>query len=202
MRPYYKVSVGGTDITQDVDSVTVVRPLNAVDYSTFTVADPQGRNYSANVALFDTVDIFADWTGATQQIHNGIVEEVSLGLDQKGGATLNVKTRGDARALLFTHCNKNYGTESENLTIEDADEIIADVINSYVEAAFDDAAATGYTVEHATYINIRPTPNITFLSGNMKTCKEGEIRKTRVHSIYGDHKILPACPHHARIIKM
>lgn len=163
MKPYWKVEVGGVDLTSQFLSATIVRPINAIDYITIICDDRDGRNYIDNVDLFDTLSVYLDWTGGTTKVFGGIIEEVGPSLDMEGGEFLTVKGRGLGRALLLTYNNNTYGVESENPALEDPDEIWTDIIHNYVENAFGVAEPTGYTLTHD--INIRPTPNINYLAG-------------------------------------
>ena len=167
MIPHLKVDSGGTIITNDSVSVTVVRPVNAVSYATIAANDFNGRNYVDNIDLFDTLDIYMDWADATTKVFSGVIEKVGPSSSLAGGFTVTAEARGLGRALLLTHCNAQYGLESSG-GIEDPDDIWKDILTNYVEKTFG-GAATGYTIAD-THINNRTSvPDINFLNSAYRT---------------------------------
>lgn len=161
MIPVLKIVSGGVDISGDSINATVVRPVNAVSYATISANDLDGKNYIENIDLFDTLDIYMDWSSGTTKVFSGIIEKIGP-QSSLNGIILNAEARGLGRALLLTHCNTQYGLESSG-GIEDPDDIWKDLLTNYVEKTFG-GAATGYTITD-TFINNRTSvPDINFLN--------------------------------------
>lgn len=159
--PQIKVEAGSTEIQSDCINTTVVRPENAISYVKLVASDYEGKNYVGNLDAFTVLKVsFRYGSDAWTKVFEGTVYEVGPELD-KNQQTVVATAYGYGRALAVTHCNVNYGKESENTTIDTPEEIWDDLVDNHINKDFD-GNATGYAITK-TKIKAIATPTINFV---------------------------------------
>lgn len=169
-RPEMKVEAGATEIQSDTVSVQVMRPINAVSYAKIRVDDHDAKTFIANLDAFTILKIsfrYGDATSSWTQVFEGTLEDVGPELDGSRH-TVTATAYGYGRALRNTHCNVNYGAESENSTIDTPEEIWDDLVDNHINKNFD-GGATGYAITK-TKIKSIASPTINFIRNPYRPC--------------------------------
>lgn len=139
------ITHSGTDYTfTDVATVNVTRRENAFDIATIRLTDYQGDKYSAKVSGGDAVQIDvkdrsdASWTTVLTGITKVCLPDLPPDM-------LTVKCDGAGYGLGMTSCAKDYGTQSENPTLDTLKEIGEDIVDNYVNKILGSATSSGYS---------------------------------------------------------
>lgn len=155
--PQNKITVTHSAVDNVIDALSTVvrRHENGFDTATVFLEDTDAKNYVDKVAADDTIKIEqkdgsdASWT----TLLDGIIRRVNPILS-KSGNLLAVECDGAGYGLNMMVCGEQYGTESENPTLDTIREIIKDasngVIPKWVNNLLGTATATGFS--YTTYV--------------------------------------------------
>lgn len=150
-NPQTKIVIthGGADYTyisdQTFTSIMVKRRENNYDTATLQANDEYGELHSL-LSVFDEAKIYmrdsseSAWT----QIFGGHIRQSNPSVATS--ATLQLLCKGYAAALEETHCNRDYGAESSNPTLDTQQEIIQDLVDNMINKSLGTAAGTGYNI--------------------------------------------------------
>lgn len=138
------ITHSGTETTYVNIASSVVTNDRENNYKTATITFPDSDFYYLNscVSKFDEVKVYFKNKQQTTyaQVFGGYARQPNHTLKN-----LTLICKGYGAALEDTHCNRDYGLESSNPTLEYADEILSDMVDNFVEKSFN-GAATGYTI--------------------------------------------------------
>ncbi len=136
----------------DFISSTVTRATSSVDEFTLQLNNKDGLNLnklgfpSLSSDRTHTVYIWMGYVGddtitrTLYRVFGGTLEELTPRLS-KSGDVLSLHGRGWAAALLHTLIIKEFGTQSDNSTLDQLTEMVTDVFDSFVNAS-----GTGYQI--------------------------------------------------------
>jgi len=166
--PALKVESDSTDISGDSVSVIVWRLENAVSRAKLVANDYQGKNFIANLDAFDNLKVSCRYgSDSWEKVFDGIIEDVSPTVSTSGQLVFAL-AYGQGRALRNTHCNVNYGAESENHSLDTPEEIWDDLVDNHINKSFD-GTNTGYAITK-TYIAALANPTINFIHNPYRPC--------------------------------
>ena len=162
----FKLTIDGTDIINDkAISITNNRPENNVSVLSFVIDDYQSRNYVDLLDEWTTVELSLKYKGSSYtKTFRGQVDTLKPLLTRQG-ELLSVTCWGQGRALLDTHCNTSFGSESHNPILNTAREIIQHMVDDYVEESFDGSDTLWYLDSTGTYVeNVHAGCSVTSLA--------------------------------------
>jgi len=139
--PQCKLDLGGTEYTDVVNSAIVKLRENNFSTATLVLDNNKSRFYTSLVDTFTEAKLYfkdaseASWT----QVFGGYVRELLpiLGVQ---GSLLTLGCKGYGAALDETHCNRDYGFESANASLDTCKEIWDDLVTDFINKSFDDGA--------------------------------------------------------------
>lgn len=145
-QPQFKITIDGTEYTNDTFiDINVKRRECNYDVATLVANDDSRALYDGGIQKFDVVkiELKANSADAYTQVFGGKVRQVNPNLQH--GKYLTVTCKGYGAECEDTHCNRDYGLESSNPTINQIDDIIVDLTDNFVEKSFG-GAATNHTI--------------------------------------------------------
>ena len=150
--PHATVTVGGNDVSSDVQRIEVILRENAVSNAVIVLVNEQSRNYLDTVNLYDTVRIDLRNRGSVaREVFGGYLTK--LRPTAKMGLFCSCDCLGFGVALKRMRVAHEYGSESGNPTLDTAREIITDatdgLVPRFVNQVLDTATASGYALQTA-----------------------------------------------------
>jgi hypothetical protein len=168
--PDVKVEAGATDISSDTNMVEVHRPENGISRAIITVNDFYGENYIANVDAFTVMKVSLKETGTDgwTKVFEGKATRLGPSIGEGEAQTMAVLAFGYGRALRNTHCDDNFGNESESPGLNTPHEIWDDLIDNYINKSFGSTgAATGYAITKDK-VAVCANPDLNFIEGGYR----------------------------------
>ena len=148
----FKVTVDGTDyVNTRFPSILVTGRENGVASAILIAENTHSNFYPDNVACFDSIQVYVKKHSAAAytELFNGTVRDlVPMVTDQQ---VVTLKCKGLGQALLETHCNRSYGSQSDNPTLDTVEEILEDLTDNMINKSYGSANNTGYALTK-TYI--------------------------------------------------
>ena len=137
--PQIKLTLGANDYTSEIISASAELKENNFSNAKIVLDNYKSKFYTSLVNTFTEVKLyFKDYyETAYTQVFGGYVRELLPFLSEQG-STLTLGCKGYGAALEETTCNRNYGLESENTSLNTCKEIWDDIITDYVNKSFDD----------------------------------------------------------------
>jgi len=147
----FKVTVDGTDYVNDrFSSITVKGRENNVSSAILIADNKYSEFYPDTVSVFDSVQIYLrQGSGSYIEVFDGTIRQCLPTLAKQNILTL--KCKGLGQALLETHCNRAYGSQSDNPTLDTVEEILEDLVDNMINKSYGSANNTGYALTK-TYI--------------------------------------------------
>lgn len=173
--PKFKVKVTHDSVSTDYESETftqvqVKRRENSYDVATLTLADSGGDFYLGSVEMLDEAKVYlkADAGDAWTQVFGGQVRQVNPYLST-GGKVLQLLCKGYGAALEETHCNRDYGAESKNSSLDTVKEILQDLVDNMINKSLGSANVTGYAITKTKIADIQAATKIKYVNNPYKT---------------------------------
>lgn len=167
----WKVEYDSTEITGDVHSVQIVRLENAISRATVTLNDRLGKTYIGTLDVLDDLKVSLKYAheASYTAVFGGKIEDLTPTIDSTRGALCTATAYGYGRALRNTHCNENFGAESQNPTKDTPEEIWDELVASFINKSLGSADDTGYAITD-TYIAAIAAPTIQFIHSPYRPC--------------------------------
>lgn len=144
------VTHSGTEYTLDARSIIVRRHENGFDTGTVILEDTQARNYGGKVSADDSIEIKqkdesdASWT----TVLKGKIRRAEPILSNRG-SFLKLECDGSGYGLFAMACGQEYGSESDNSSLDTIKEMIEDatdgIIPKWVNKVLGSATSSGYS---------------------------------------------------------
>lgn len=173
MNSYFKVTCTHKGETTDYynrlfTSINVKLRENNYNVATLTLPDAHNYHYSFSFAPFDTIHISFKNGNETNYVERfaGTIRQVNPSFNSEG-KTLILNCKGYGVELEETHCNRDYGLESSNSTLNTIDEIITDIVDNFTEKSF-----TGDVTNHTlatTRVSDYVTTDIKYVNNPYRT---------------------------------
>jgi len=155
IKPQLKVNVthGGTstDYTPlPFCEAKIKRRENNYDVATLTFIDKYWQYYEDSFTKLDEIKVYLydaarETSASAVQIFGGYIRDIYPVVNSQGLKS-QVACKGYGAALEATNCNKDYGEESKNATLDTIKEAIADIVDNMVNKSLGSADNTGYAI--------------------------------------------------------
>lgn len=147
--PKLKITVDSTELQSDTLSCDVVLEENAVSGARLVANDYKSKTFLGKVNLRDEIKIYMDYSNASTQVFGGYVTKLIPSLDMSG-EIVGIEALGYGEALINMRCAEQYGSDSENSSLNTLREIITDstkgIVPNWVEKVLGTATSSGYTL--------------------------------------------------------
>lgn len=168
----FKVTVEGTDYENArFSSITVKGRENNVSSAILIADNKHSGFYPDNVDIFDSIQVYVKRrSGSYTELFDGTVRQCHPTLANQNMVTL--KCKGLGQALLETHCNRAYGGQSDNPTLETVEEILEDLVDNMINKSYGSANNTNYAISKTYIPTIDAGLSIVYLNRPYQNNKE------------------------------
>jgi len=183
----FKVTVDGTDYENiRFPSIRVTGRENGVASAILIAQNTYSGFYPDNVSKFDSIQIYVKKHSAAAytEIFDGIIRDCIPTLAKESVVTL--KCKGLGQALLETHCNRSYGSQSDNPTLDTVEEILEDLTDNMINKSYGSANNTGYALTKTYIPTIDAALSMVYFNLPYQSNKELFDRVLTVDTAYRD----------------
>lgn len=183
----FKVTIEGTDYINSIfPSIRVTGRENDVASAILIADNENSKFYPDKADVFDSIQIYVKKASASTytQIFNGEIRDPVPVLADS--VTVTLKCKGLGQALMDTHCNRSYGSQSDNPTLDTVKEILDDLVDNMVNKSYGSANTTGYGLTKTYIPTIDAALSIAYINSPYQTNKELLNRVLMVDTAYRD----------------
>jgi len=179
LNPHFKVVIthAGETFTYQNQVFTSINAKDRecnYDAATLTCEDKNSVFYKLRISKRDDVKIYCkhstESSYPSEPTFAGTVQQVNP--SKANGKHLSVICKGYGAALENTHCNRDYGLESSNPTLDTIKEIAEDIVDNMVNKSFGTATNTGYALTKTKIANILSATSVKYMNNPFKTNME------------------------------
>lgn len=116
------------------------------------------------IKIYLKADVGDGWT----QVFGGHIRQVNPHL-MTDGRVLQLLCKSYGAALEETHCNRDYGLESKNTSIDTVKEIAVDLVDNMINKSLGSASVTGYAITKTKIADIQAATKIKYVNNPYKT---------------------------------
>lgn len=147
--PQNRITLGSTEFTNDILSATITRIENGFDTATFELLDTLGELYPTTVTTGTAVQFdVKDQSEALYTTNFKGINRFPI-LPYGANELVQLKCDGSGYGLVDTVCAEQYGTQSNNPTVDTMTEILTDasigIIPKYVNKILKSATDSGFS---------------------------------------------------------
>ena len=161
-HPKQKIVINDVEVTPDIISTAVTRRENGIDNVSLTTDDQAGKVYLSTLNLGDKIEVWYKWEDADDEwviVFGGTIVDLNPNMS-KAGEICSVSAYGFGAPLKNMRVAAEYGSQSNNPTVDTIQKAYNQVIANYVNKLMADGIGSppvesGYYIR-LSYLDVAP----------------------------------------------